>query len=227
VTQKFDSEIEAEFVTFLQAKGYPKDSIVFEPTLLAAVDESRIYRPDFAIIDLKRQERLAIIEVSGESQSPQRIADQLAAYQAALVDKSVEYYLVMPSTNGNRQAAFNLYRLSGKGKATLDEVPLDQFPLYSTLVANKIAARKEYLDHEYDQTIDYFKLTCFFLAAGALLIGIADFILGFYQITLLTAERLAVLGATIALIIIPFAAKFKGFGIEYERFVEIRKRQDN
>jgi hypothetical protein len=37
------------------------------------------------------------------------------------------------------------------------------------------------------------------------------------DIVILNTERMAILGACVALIIIPFAQKFKGLGIEFEK----------
>ena len=46
---------------------------------------------------------------------------------------------------------------------------------------------------------------------------IADFVCAQYEIELLTTERMALLGACVALVVIPFAQKFKGLGIEWEK----------
>ncbi|MEI0695496.1 hypothetical protein SOV99_12865 [Pectobacterium aroidearum] len=42
----------------------------------------------------------------------------------------------------------------------------------------------------------------------------------FYSIKILTAERLSLLGGSLALIALPFTQKIKGLGIERERMVD-------
>lgn len=60
--------------------------------------------------------------------------------------------------------------------------------------------------------MDIFQRVTWSLAVALLLIVIADIRFNF-----LTTERMALLGACVALIVIPFAQKFKGLGIEWEK----------
>lgn len=218
----YDSETENRFVEFLSEKGYPPDSIVYVPSL-AAVGQRGMYRPDFAIIDPERKERLAIIEVKSRlhSQNLTDVVEQLAAYEKAFAEKGIESYLAVLSDDAVHHEAFVIYKLNAECK--LETVPAGQFPKFRTMLANKIALKKESLENKIEESGDRFRITCSVLAVAALAIAIADLIASKYDIELLTTERLALLGVSISLVIIPFAAKFKGFGIEYERFYDPKK----
>jgi hypothetical protein len=48
----------------------------------------------------------------------------------------------------------------------------------------------------------------------------------FRHITLLTPERLTLIGLAIALVVIPYAAKLKAFGLEYERLQTPHKNRE-
>lgn len=59
---QYHSKIEEEFVTFLHNHGYPKDAILAQPALMNR-EGYGTYRPDFLIIDPKKNEQLAIVEI--------------------------------------------------------------------------------------------------------------------------------------------------------------------
>lgn len=224
----YHSSVEAQFADkfakFLRQKGYPEESLIYEPTLFAG--DKRRYRPDFALVDPERQERLAIIEVKGRLDDGlrQRATAQLQSYAKALGSEAVDLFLVTPVSEIEDISSFSFYKLSENGE--LKEFPIDEFPRFRSLVANKIATRKETLDRNAEETTDSFRTICFSLAVAAVVLFVTDFILHNYGITLLSTERLTILGIAVALMILPFVTKLRGLGFEYEReHIEAKRKQ--
>ena len=91
------------------------------------------------------------------------------------------------------------------------------FPTFSALTAEDTAERKDELRTKKIQTTETFQAVSWLLAGFLFFIVIADFICAQFSVILITTERMALLGAVVALIIIPYAQKFKGLGIEWEK----------
>lgn len=204
-----------EFAKFLKQKGYPEESLIYQPTLFA--EGKQRYRPDFAIVDPERQERLAIIEVKGSLDDRLRrsATTQLQSYARALENEAIDVFLAVPVSEINATSQFGFYKLSEDGE--LIEFSIDEFPHFRSLIANKVATKKEILDRETEETTDSFKTICFSIAAIVAVLFVADVVLQSFGITLLSTERLSVLGIAIALMTLPFVTKLRGLGFEYER----------
>lgn len=207
-----ESAVERNFFEYLATMGFPQSSVVYEPTF-QPIGEGRRYRPDFALIDPATKEPLAIIEIKGRSdpETLSRAAQQVRAYLAALRDKAVRGYVVTPTASGS---GFDFYTLDDDGKPK--QVPPSVLK-FESLSTARLAEKKEMLAEEKKETTDQFLLVCFCAAAFAILVAVADFICSRYDITLLTTERIALIGAAIALVVIPYVQKFKGLGIEIDR----------
>lgn len=205
------SELEKAFYDFLTDLGYPEIAVVYEPLL--TTEDGRRFRPDFLIIDPDKNERLAVIEIKGVVgiEHPGLIK-QLQSYGEA-VGAGVPVYLVTPSENDKSQ--FNIYSyIPGEGLSLTDT---SLFPRFSVMKAEAKIERKAELRNEKNKVVDNFRNICFVLAGGLLLAVIFDFLLSIYGVVLITTERMALLGAVVALIVIPYAQKFKGLGMEWER----------
>jgi len=209
----YHSRIEKEFADYLVTIGYPKDSIVYEPAFLAA-DGLRQYRPDFLIIDPVRKERLAIIELKGTGQlNAESTYRQLRAYSKSVGEDNIPVFLVTPASN--QVHPFDLYIFDIDGGLILTDFAL--FPTFPALAAEDTAERKSELRIEKVEAVESFQKVSWILATIVLAIVAADFICAQNGIILLTTERMALIGAAVALIVIPFAQKFKGLGIEWEK----------
>lgn len=213
--EKYHSQLEKKFAEYLVTLGYPKDSIVYEPAFLAT-DGKRAYRPDFAIVDPIKKERLAIIEIKGRHlKDTENTYNQLAAYSKAIDKERIPLFLVTESESPEGFFPFDLYVFSEVGSLIKSDFAL--FPTFPALTADESAERKTGIRKEKTETIENFQKVSWSLAGILLLVVIADFICAQYEIELLTTERMALLGACVALVVIPFAQKFKGLGIEWEK----------
>jgi hypothetical protein len=208
-----ESQIEQQFFQYLSELGFPKSSVIYEPVFQSVRDGGR-YRPDFALLDPKSNEPLAIIEIKGHSDSAtlSRATQQVQQYIAALRDRAVRGFVVTPAQSG---VGFDFYTPDEDGEPK--PVPSLSFLQFEALSSARIAEKKEMLAEEKKETTDEFQAVCRFASAFAFAVATADFIFSRNGITLLTTERVALIGAAIALLVIPFVQKFKGLGIEIER----------
>ncbi|MDP1530735.1 hypothetical protein [Rhodoferax sp.] len=208
-----ESQIEPQFFQYLSELGFPKSSVIYEP-VFQTIGDGRKYRPDFALLDPKTNEPLAIIEIKGRNDPATlaRATQQVQQYIAALRDKGVRGFVVTPAQSGG---GFDFYT-SGEGGEP-KQVPSSSFLQFESLSSARIAEKKEMLAEEKKEATDQFLVVCFTAATFSVAIATADFICSRYGITLLTTERMALVGVAIALVVIPYVQKFKGLGIEIDR----------
>ncbi|HEN8797518.1 TPA: hypothetical protein U8251_000030 [Pseudomonas putida] len=122
-------------------------------------------------------------------------------------------FLVTPSQN--KTLPFDLYIFNFDGGLIPTDFSL--FPTFIALTAEDTAERKDEIRTEKTRTTEAFQTVSWGLAGILFVIVIADFICAQYAVVLITTERMALLGAVIALIAIPYAQKFKGLGIKWEK----------
>lgn len=210
----FHSILESKFAAFLQERGYPDGSLIYEPRLKGS--QGKIYIPDFVIVDPSRNERLAIVEVKGRI--PDRIKhvqEQIEHYKAAAGDSTLPAFLVTPSEDQESKCPFDLYVFNSEND--LEKVDFGLFPAFSGLSSNQIAEQKQDIKEKKEQVTSSFQTTSHVTAFVLVSLLVADFLCSLKGVTLLTAERLTLLGGIVVIIVIPFAQKFKGLGIEWER----------
>jgi hypothetical protein len=211
--KEYHSQIEKEFAEYLVTLGYPRDSILYEPAFLAS-DGRWQYRPDFLIVDPVKKERLAIIEIKGSVQiNAERTYNQLKAYSKSVSEDNIPVFLVTPSNNP--VSPFDLYIFDIDGGLIPTDFAL--FPTFRALTAEDAADRKNGLRTEKVDAVESFQKVSWLLAFIVFSIVVADFFCVQNEIVLLTTERMALIGAVVALIVFPFAQKFKGLGIEWEK----------
>ncbi len=211
--ETFHSEAESQFFEYLLKKGYPRDSISFEPRL------GDRHRPDFAITDPATDQRLAYFEVKGQIRSDRQVNafEQIKKYAEAARPSGSSVYLASLAKSPTLDEPFDFYYVNKDN--SVEALPRELFPTFNSLAADVLAGRKANLESSREQTRDHFQIVCWILAVVVLALAIADFVCDQKAIELIDATRLTLLGIVVALIVIPFAQKFKVMGIEYERFV--------
>ena len=208
-----ESKVEEQFFHYLSELGFPKSSVIYEP-VFQAIGDGRRYRPDFALLDPKTNELLAIIEIKGlnDPNTLSRATEQVRRYITALRDKAVRGFVVTPAQSG---VGFDFYTPGEDGEPK--QVPSSSFLQFESLSSARIAEKKEMLAEEKKGTTDRFFVVCFSASAFAVAVATADLVCSRYGITLITTERITLVGAAIALVVIPYVQKFKGLGIEIDR----------
>ncbi|HCF4373737.1 hypothetical protein [Pseudomonas aeruginosa] len=220
----YDRELEKHFFGYLLSIGYPKESIYYQPAI-KPVRRMLCYRPSFALIDPNKNEYLAIIEVKeARIDSGKSIYENMIDYRKALGANSIPVYII--STDYDNPSSFLLHSFDDQGNIKVIDCNL--FPTFEALSAKETTDRKAELRVRREDTDDKFTRVCWLVAAGLFVLVIADFIgKEMYGLGFLTAERITLIGAALALIVIPFAQKFKGLGIEWEKVSGSRKLDDD
>lgn len=213
--QSFDSSLEKSFAEYLYQLGYPKESVLYAP-LIRSVSDQKAYRPDFIIVDPRKNERVAIVEVKGSSLlDEQKVWSQLRAYSREIGNDKIPVFLVTPGDALDPQHPFRLHIFNVESGLLPAELSL--FPPYETLTAEGIAGRKDDIRKKQSEVSDSFQKVSWYLSVFLIFIVLADFVCSRFGVVLVTTERMALIGGAVALFIIPFAQKFKGLGIEWEK----------
>lgn len=214
------SKIELNFynaiMQVLRAKGYPEDSLIYEPVFNIG---EKTFRPDFGIIDPLRNERLVIIEVVNGKNEFMRDRDikRLSSLLLHPQIRNAILLLAQPAEDASKEFPFDLFRLEQDGE--LIEYHIDALPTFSSLTSNVIVARRDDLKDEEKKTTNKFKALCFVIAFLLIILFVSDIICESKNYKLITPERLTLIGIISALMVLPFAAKIKFLGIEFENLI--------
>ena len=216
------SELEQQFFDYLRRKEFPSDSIIAQP--MTGGDS----RPDFAVVDKGKDEVLAMFEIKNRihGQSLDDAFSQLRHDTAAFRGLGVAVYLVVPAASPTFSEPFQFYRERHDGST--EEVPAILFPTFASLLAGKSALKKEEIKREQIDTTDEFRRLCCYMAILCLALIAVDIYasLSGWKIEILTTQRITLLGAAIALFVIPYAQKIKALGFEYERAAAKRNEKE-
>jgi len=202
-------------INYLKEHGYPDSSFAIE----YKIGKQRI---DLAIIDPDTQIPILVFEVkSRRSKSSIEFGKkQLESYLKFLPEKSVPAYLVFPKENS---PYFEVQRIQfdSENNKLVEEPVINNSQLdYLMQKQSRISERIEKNQQERSSTIDKFKWISWILAIIILAVGL----LNRFNIFKIDSTDLVIIGATISLIIMPYASKLKFLGMEFERF-EMTKRK--
>jgi len=206
------TQVEKALRDFLvDKKGFRVNDLLEDPIYTNADGISGV-RPDLVGVDPKLREPIAIFEVKSEyREKDAKHINQVRSYFRIDSEGRTPVYLVVgPPTD------IQFYKYSDDTN-TLEPINKDQLPTAGQFRASRFDPQLAEIRRKADQTRDSLKIACWLAAACLIILAIADFICSFYEISILTAERMALIGGAVAAIIIPYAQKFKGLGIEYER----------
>ncbi len=194
-------------------KAYPRSEVQLQAAI-ARGPEGRSYRADIAVLDSRRSEIIALIEVKGsrEHKALRNAIAQLLQYRRVLGKPHVPLYLFFPPLPGSTRR-FEIVQVLPDGDTK--EVYPDEFPTYDALIAGDRSSGKAARVANARAAIDTFQLTCILLS----LLVVAIFTLDVTGVLQLTVKQLALAGVAGALLILPFAAKLKMLGVEFERHV--------
>ena len=198
-------EIQQNLIKKLIESGYPESSIRQE--LAVTMGENKRGRIDIAIIDSLSSDVIAIFEVKA------RISDK---YIDMASQQVINYSKFLPSA----PLAYIYLQENGITKilqvdeSTLESTEIQKLPSFETLIIGDKAQSKIEAKQKSKKTIDGFKLACYTLAVVVFLILFLDV----FSIYKFTTQQLSLLGIFIGLLIMPYAAKFKLLGMEFERY---------
>lgn len=200
---------ERKLFDFLIKKGFVEESLILEPQF--GQTGGRILRPDVAIVDPQTKTVLSIIELKASNGPTKQHATQLLDYINFFENASVKGFLALSKGDGE----FSFHELDKNNK--LLECEFENILNFNKLNIKQTTETISNLKNARKENVANFKLVCFVSAGLSFILAITDFICSRYDIQILTPERLALLGVTIALAIIPFVQKLKILGVEIER----------
>ncbi|WAG13851.1 type I restriction enzyme HsdR N-terminal domain-containing protein [Aeromonas hydrophila] len=188
----------------LKELGYPESSIRQE--FVVQIDRNQRKHIDIAILDPDSNDVIAIIEVKSGSKprALENAAQQVASY--ARVFPSAPLPLVYIS-DGKQ----TIIGVVDEDDASVKLLP--ELPEFSSLLKGDRAQQKLNTKTKTTRTTDRFTFSCYFMALLVSVILIFD-VIGFYKFS---SQQLSLLFLFIGLLVIPYAAKFKLLGMEFER----------
>lgn len=199
------------FINYLKTHGFPESSLAIEMPV------GNNFQVDLAIIDPETKIPISLFEFKDSPKNRKFGEMQLASFLGALGNPDIPTFLVF---EGNEQKPFVIERVyfskDKKNDNLREELKLADLPDYKILreSAKNLDVNRKKRDQE--KTLDVFKIVCWIMA-GILFIGV---IFDIVKVITINANQLALIGATVALIIIPFASKLKLLGMEFERIMD-------
>lgn len=198
-----------EFIKLLkEKKRYPDESIIQEMPLSDSGNKFR-YQADLVLLDAKSKQYIGLVEFKRKIDDKIKSSafKQVSSYLKLMGSSELHIFLVGTDLN-NRLI---IYILNSENE--WEEIAKENFPNYEALSATVMTKKQERIKQNKEKNVDKFKLICLGLACGTFIL----FILSLCNIIKMNADEMALLGATVALIIIPYAAKLKILGVEFER----------
>ena len=200
-----EKEFTTAFLNFLKTeKGYPEESLVTELRL------SKNMWADIVVIDPENKDILAIFELKRKL-VPERIGiavSQIERCKEHLGVDSIRSFVVTTDEHDR----LVIYQVNENGP---EIVPNELFLSYKAISNSSTASKKNRISHQTETTVDRFKLSCYLISFLAFVLFILD-VLGVHKFT---AQQLSLFGIVVAFIAIPYAAKLKVLGFEFERHV--------
>lgn len=207
--------------------GYPKNSLSRQFSVKTR--RGQYFEPDLVIVNPENGEPLAVVEFKlSEAEKnftrsrANKVLDAVYALQEAFGKTGIPGYMVARSGDGIK--IFSLSRSEGN---QLGEIP--EFPRYESLLTRAKSDDLLVKSSEINQvkevrrrTVDRFRVACWSLAALVMFLFFSDVFKWFS----LNSQQISLLGAFVALIVIPDVAKLKLLGVEFERHKEEKSKSD-
>lgn len=204
-------EVSEYLLNELKRQGYPESSIRFE--FVVSSGNGQRQHIDVAIIDPDSNDVIAIIEVKRGTRDGvlNSAARQVLSYAKLLPSNPLSLVYVF---NGDSKQIGTVN--NEDGFITL----IPEFPPFNSLRTGGRAQNKVEVKNKSNRVTDSFSFSCYVLAFLVAIILVLDI----SEIYKFSSQQLILLGIFIGLLIIPYAAKFKLLGMEFERYSERKSK---
>jgi hypothetical protein len=213
---RLERDTALQFIEYLKAHGYPDSSIALEYRI------GEKYRVDIAILDPINNIPIQLFEIKSRksSETVHMGIEQLQRYRSVAKNPGIPGYLVFSIDEEPYFEVLNIDKISNQNLVANSENML--FGLnYSAQRVSRIAEEATIIKKEKEDTVDSFKWTCWSTAIVIFILGV----LSKFKVLTLNATDLTILGAIIALILVPYSSKLKILGVEFERLTGENKRK--
>lgn len=205
-------EIKSSLLKFLKSKGFSDESLLLDASFTNSKGVTNV-RPDIVGIDPGSKELLVIFEIKKELTEDKRAkyVSQVQLYAEIDKNRNIPVYLV---TNGV-PLIFHLFTKQN----IFEQVNSEAIQSFEQYRAGVYAQKINNAQNDVQHSSDNFRILCIALAIILVFITVGDSLLenSRLKISLITANRLILIGIIVALLVFPYLQKFKGFGIEIER----------
>lgn len=213
---KLEQDTLIALIGYLKEHGYPESSLAIEWP-------AGKFRVDLAVVDTNTKEPIAIFELKNQkTKETEKLGKkQLANFLNAMGKTNVPAYLVYSSI----EAPFEIQRVNFEeeelenGVATFSA---ESIPTFTTLRSSKrnfkIAETREEINRISDK---YYFVVCGICAFSLILVLYGNL----FKKLSVSSQDLVLIGATMALILLPFASKIKFLGLEFERLTKEEKAE--
>lgn len=209
---RFESEYEItrELISLLRKKGYNPATFRNEWH-----QDGQIF--DLAIIDTQTTELLALFEIKLQSAvivTSHDLRASLEKYANIATKHDVPLYLVS-ATEGKSNFSINLVTPQTRQSELpiIVDISTEQFPSFDELRSKIISEKRR-------ETLDAFSKISYFFSFLTGLLLIVDLV----GLISMTPSRLALLGVSIGLILLPKANRLKILGFEFERLKDTESK---
>ena len=207
---QLEQEVLRKLIDYLKGHGYPEESIAIEYKIGP-------FRADLAVIDPNGGLPIQIFELKGKKHPQQRRfgIQQLRAFAEHVDTPDIPTYLVFPRIE---DPGFEIERVYLKSARPSDEYVAESQTAIQTLNFDgqrnaRYFEKGQDLTQQKKDTRNRMLLVSWLAAPAVLALGVLNYL----RILSLSATDLTLLGATLGLLLIPFASKLKMLGIEFER----------
>lgn len=214
-----EQELQSSVVKYLvEELAYPRDALQRELPILRSG-----MRLDLAVVDLDKRELCAIFEFKNtrDHSGLRQSVSQVLNYWRQMGKPEIPLYLVFPASSEGKGAAYQLARILEDGST--EDICVSELPTYDALVSGHSAATKIDSKRSVKAAVDSFTVTCFALSGIALIVLWLDV----SSMLVLTPKQLLIALGSIALVLLPYAARLRVLGVEFERRTSNEKQEQD
>jgi hypothetical protein len=219
---KSEAALRGRFIQFLvEKKHYPPQSILAE-YVLGGLGLSSAFRPDLIVADIRSSVPLAIIEFRVGPANPAKEARLLQVARGLVqLTCAVPSYVV---SDRAEDPGFNVSLLTTSvaiagNLPTSKAMELNDIPSYEQLTTASLARNLEVQYRDRKHTLDLFSAICYILAV--VVAGL--FVWSVFRPLPISKTQFGLLAVSLAMFVLPNAAKLKMLGLEFERRMSLEE----
>ena len=207
-----EKELQNYFAEFLEEKGFPSSTLRRDSYPISGGKLPSL-KADLTVIDPNSQRVIAVFELKRlkKPEHEYEFRYQLTKFKQKRGYENAAIFAVFPNMDKEKWRPFEIYEVLDPDTWRL--VLESEFPNFSTLVARAKNQAQLELAIKTEKTTDYFLIVSWTSGVIALIFFVLDIV----DLLRMTGQQLTLLGLAIALFLIPFAAKLKILGLEFER----------
>lgn len=213
---RLEQETFNRFLQYLREHGYPEESFGIEYRI------GKRYRADLVILDQDTGMPISLFEVksSEDEQTINMAKAQITAYLKSVPDSTIPTYIVFPRETPPYFVVQRIFLGTENDEIYEETVGSAEQLDYASQRRARVSELTGQVSVDRKDTVNTFRAMCWVSAALLVILGVLN------KVTCLDLNTIdiSLVGAAVALIVLPFAGKMKVLGWEFERLESARKR---